>query len=429
MWPVLVVAIVITILIIIIVVLSSSGKAGLNHPCSNQNECDVGLVCSQSASEGKCLPGLGQSCPAGLCAAGLTCNNVCVFTLTTTRSDQEMQTSSSLPPSDSPNQPPPNIQPNPPPNPLPKDSLPPEHVPSSTPQSLPSQMTSSTADSAASPLEEKKIIIVSNKIPPQRISTENYSNTSTRETSAGTGCSQAFDVNSDSTSKSPRTPRKQSLIVPSSIHIPKRKKHKHELPLPDIIDACSFSDNVVLITKRGLYVCPLKDKHHSQSYIPIDSNIPLQLLHPFGGYLYGVHLGTLYMLCNDTYNTKEWIWKACKWSPIGIQYISSSHNNEVMCIHTNDTHYTYDNKLSLIREDKGENKRIIYGNDSKVYLTIDDKENTAVLMPENTLFSDVYDAVITPNNNIVIIDISNKDVYSRLRLINWVPTYIPRMRI
>lgn len=86
------VLIIVGVIIGVIIFIVPKTKVKLHNPCFNQNDCDIGLVCSSMGATGPamCLSGIEQPCESNTdCAFSLVCfpdSHVCAPPLTITSS-------------------------------------------------------------------------------------------------------------------------------------------------------------------------------------------------------------------------------------------------------------------------------------------------------------------------------------------------------
>ena len=101
------------------------------------------------------------------------------------------------------------------------------------------------------------------------------------------------------------------------------------------------------------------------------------------------------LFLNNSFPTTNWIWNIVSWSPSDINHMSSTNNSSHLWVQTSHSEYLYDRPDSKIYERGYSGLKRVYGKDIEHYIEIDQNIYTAIIYPENTTISNIYDGALS----------------------------------
>jgi hypothetical protein len=205
-----------------------------------------------------------------------------------------------------------------------------------------------------------------------------------------------------------------------------------------IVDVCGFDNSIYVILNEGDILKmvhsnddqPLENRDYTLTRIK--NNVILSRIVNFGGYLYGLSEGKLYLLDSRTYSGLVWNWKHVSWAPKQIESIDTTLVGDYIWMTTGGKGYLYTlSNASHVEPVLAEkvtigSKRRSYGVDPKTYLEIDPKSKTCIKYPSKEKTTSIVDGVLTYDGDIVRIPPGMSDQITAIRIVNWEPLYIVR---
>jgi len=187
-----------------------------------------------------------------------------------------------------------------------------------------------------------------------------------------------------------------------------------------VIDVTSYSNATLALMKDGKIIRETRDKKREI----VANNIRLKRLESFNGTLYAISVdGRVFQLNNDSFETRKWYWTLAP-LPTNVIHTSATLNGKHFWVQTDETGLLYDRQFRVVDRASTRNRKRIYGNDKNIYIDIDTQNNTGVLQPNGTRVNDVAGAIITHDNQLKVLRSNQTNLFSDIRLINWIPTYI-----
>lgn len=389
-WSVIVVIaillIIITIIIIIALAFTFNASSGPQGICQSQSDCQGGFVCDTSLSPSICKGGIETPCKVNNDCLGIyTCANGFCF-----------------------------------PRPIPIGPTGPTGPTGNTgstgntsninhcitsPFTKPPEIYYKLETITEKPIEQCK---KSQPFIPYSPESGNEEHTPVSPEEVYTG---PIDVHSFESENSP---------IDSPFVLEDKKYISHPVGESGAIDVCSFSSAIITLLCDGTII-----RKTTKSKDKIQSNISLNSLQPFSGYLFSVSKGTLYQLLNDTYPSKRWIWNEVKWAPISITNTSVTLDGAYLLIQTTLGNYIYNTSAKKIDTIPIKpNIRRVYGKSLNNYLDIDTDNNKIIVIPPGQVTEGVYDGVITYYGEVIFLSITDKSKYRAIKLVEWMPYYL-----
>ena len=206
-------------------------------------------------------------------------------------------------------------------------------------------------------------------------------------------------------------------------------------------DVCGFDNSIFILLNNGniLQLVP-NGSYETQNALlkgdyeitPIENNVRLQQILTFGGYLYGVSKGELYLLDSRTYNSVSWNWDSVSWAPSNISDARTTLIGDHLFLTAEDTGYLYSiegtthQNPTLVEESDLGGKQRIYGSTPENYLEINPSKNIAIKRPDNEKVTNIKIGALTYDGDIIRISPSLATRVKAIRIINWNPYYIVR---
>ena len=210
-------------------------------------------------------------------------------------------------------------------------------------------------------------------------------------------------------------------------------------------DVCGFDTAIFILLNNGdiLRLVPKGPSHDAllngdYDITPIKNNVRLQQIVTFGGYLYGVSRGKLYLLDSRTYEFPTrtpdslWKWDPVTWAPSNIIHANTTLIGDHLLLTTEESGYLYSIEGATHQNPKFlekfslAGKQRVYGATPKNYLEIDPSKNVAVKRPDNEKVSNIKIGALTYDGDIIRISPSLASKVKAIRIINWHPYYIVR---
>ena len=372
--------------LVILFVFTLSPAHGLGAPCTGQQDCDSGYICSANGEAGSvCLGGLGTVCQVNNdCARGLGCSAGHCAYLPTVVSEVSPET-------------------------LPPPSLEPIQATVINPPVAPS-------------------VVHCRPQPYNAPGPRTFAVHSLSSPMVSSDCSaepRNFDVNSGSTpyGSSPSSYcSRESRACQKDDYEPELFDHHQTgfAPKPnaltsEVIDACSYSSSVLALLRNGDVI-----QQEGTRRMRISNNVRLSRLECFAGYLYGLSEGTLYQLNGQGYRTKRWSWSRCTWAPLGITHTSATLNGSNLLLQCGNACHLYDAELHLVSKFNLPDCRRVYGTDLDTYLDIY-AAGYVVMKPSDQRYQ-ARGGVLTYHNKPVLLQAG--EPYAEIRLVNWQPYYL-----
>jgi hypothetical protein len=105
--------------------------------------------------------------------------------------------------------------------------------------------------------------------------------------------------------------------------------------------------------------------------------------------------------------------------------MSATYNGEYLWVQTDDNiGYLYDKPDNFIEKLIDVYDKRVYGKDEKNYVEINESKHTAVITPGNYKIDNIYDAALSYYNEIVTININEKEKYKKVVSVNWKLYYL-----
>lgn len=194
--------------------------------------------------------------------------------------------------------------------------------------------------------------------------------------------------NEFSTSSIPSLPTSIPIVNQRKIEIKEESFDEHDfisdLPVNELttspaIDACEYGSANLFLLENNL----IRFNQDNNTWYK-KSNIKLQKIISFNGYLYSVSEGKLHMLRDNMIRNNFWYWDPVLWFTSSVDHISTSYDEDLLYIKSGRETYLYNKNLSLIKklEEDGYRK---YGRTKDSYLVLHD--NHVVLFPQNVKFN------------------------------------------
>ena len=203
-----------------------------------------------------------------------------------------------------------------------------------------------------------------------------------------------------------------------------------------VIDICTYSTNTVFLLENTDITIENSnndkrenDKGSEKNVIKRykkKNNVKLCKITTFYGYLYGLgENGYLYILQNISFESTDWLWQKIEWSVNNIIHISATYNGEYLWTQTDDNiGYLYDKPNNVMEKLENVYDKRVYGRDEKNYVEINEIKHTAIIRPGNYKIDNIYDAALSYYNELVTINIDEKEKYKKVVIINWKLYYL-----
>ena len=208
-----------------------------------------------------------------------------------------------------------------------------------------------------------------------------------------------------------------------------------------VIDICTYSTNTVFLLENTDITIEnsnndksendksKNDKGSEKNVIKRykkKNNVKLCKITTFYGYLYGLgENGYLYILQNISFESTDWLWQKIEWSVNNIIHISATYNGEYLWTQTSDNiGYLYDKPNNVMEKLENVYDKRVYGRDEKNYVEINEIKHTAIIRPSNYKIDNIYDAALSYYNELVTINIDEKEKYKKVVIINWKLYYL-----
>jgi len=197
-----------------------------------------------------------------------------------------------------------------------------------------------------------------------------------------------------------------------------------------VIDICTYSTSTVfLLENTDITIENSNDVKNENKIIKRykkKNNIKLNRITTFHGYIYGLGAnGYLYILQNISFESANWLWEKIEWSVNNIIHISSTYNGEYLWVQAeNNIGYLYDEPNNIIEKVIDVFDKRVYGRDVKNYVDINENKHTAIITPSKYKIDNIYDAALTYYNELVAINIDEKEKYKKVVIINWKLYYL-----
>jgi hypothetical protein len=206
-----------------------------------------------------------------------------------------------------------------------------------------------------------------------------------------------------------------------------------------IVDACSYSNATVYLLQDGDIICEIDSdikteieqrprifhKSETKNRYRSSNNIHLVRITTFDGYLYGLGFDKkLYTLPGNFFLTAHWIWKLVPWAPLNITHISSTYDVSYLWIQTFSDGYMYNASGQLLHKMPYKDLKRMYGRTMNHYIDINPMKYNVTVYPENVVLDDIYDAVLSYYDEVIVIHPSERNKYRGITIVNWRPYYI-----
>lgn len=232
-----------------------------------------------------------------------------------------------------------------------------------------------------------------------------------------------------------RTERAVNFRTPSpqELEAPFKKIHKDmvmsrvDTKQSPVIDVTNYSNVTLALMQDGRIIRERDDNRRDDNIELVANNVRLKRLEAFFGTLYGVSVdGRLFALNNDTFRTRKWTWNLTPF-PSGVVHTSATLDGNHFWVQTKDTGFLYDRDLNIVERHNTTDRKRVYGDNRRLYVDINLRNNTAMLHPNGDRIDNVAGAVITHDDKVKILKPSQTAQYSDIRLVRWKPTFIRRV--
>lgn len=243
---------------------------------------------------------------------------------------------------------------------------------------------------------------------------------SNESSTSGTQADDFLGFRSQSTVSTPCEERGEGVYCrtpDTTIRISDVGGREHGVPVGDVV---SFSDSVLYLLTNGDII------RESDTRLRCSSNIRPHALESYGGDLYAIASGSLYVLNTGSFDTRSWIWEPCSWAPIGITSSSTTLDGSHLWLQAENNGFLYDTNRQVVATEQMGTARRIYGRTRNHYLDLDPLRHTAIRQPGNVSYRDLLDATFTNNDDLVPLELGTP--FNRVRLIRWKPYFFVQHR-
>jgi hypothetical protein len=201
-----------------------------------------------------------------------------------------------------------------------------------------------------------------------------------------------------------------------------------------IIDACTFSDCHLFLTKEGI-IYKINDKNVNQhcndivnkrcnNIVKIQCQKKLTQITSCHGHLYGLAKNKLVCLDTDYYDSSYWVFKSVKWMTKKISYMNATLDEQHLflqhCLKT--VGYLIDKTFKKVKMNCS--KRV-YGRDKNTYLDFHHQQCSIIIDNQCVNVVDyVLSGVIDYHNHIYFLHQDDQYTYKDIKLVNHKPYYI-----
>jgi len=216
-----------------------------------------------------------------------------------------------------------------------------------------------------------------------------------------------------------------------------KKRDKHDR----VIDIATYSGCLLLhLLKDGRILVEKTDRSEKRVFVTNNQTLCRIIYHH--GFLYGVdRSGRVYYLkpkYPQDFSRTTWKWTLLTEGLVGhhdplpknIHHVSSTADGSGLLLQDRDgSGYLYDKGRFVKKLDIGRHMRRNYGKDFNHFVDIDDKKREAFFHRHKERvqhIKDVTDAILSYQDQAVVIKTDQKHEFASLRLVNWQPYYLLR---
>lgn len=201
-----------------------------------------------------------------------------------------------------------------------------------------------------------------------------------------------------------------------SISSPFLEFDDHREGKPYVVDITTYSTALIVLLHDGSLI-----RDNNDVKVKISSNLRMERLEVFGGYIYGISEGILYKLSSDIFKDTKYIWSPIKAAPTGITHISATLDGKRLWLQAKGKGYIYNSSFENLSTVDYPSGRRIYGTDASTYIDIKDDHG---ITSKGESFANITGAVIDYYGHVTTLSREQAQIYSDIRLINWMPYYI-----
>jgi hypothetical protein len=229
-----------------------------------------------------------------------------------------------------------------------------------------------------------------------------------------------FSINSNSTTQDDFSEDEQPEYNDKKFQI------RGEVLSGEYIDVCSYSNSIIYVKRDGTIIRKMK-MFNTFTEFTITSDIKVEQLAQFNGYLYCSSRGYLYKLDNNSFSSSNWTWISCPWVEPTILFICSTHFGKELWIQNETRGFLYQQNgrldpVLVQTVDITPNKTRVYGNNRDSYLELDFTKHTSVYSMTNSITNNVKTGILGYGDEQFLVHVSEN--IDKVRLVNWKPIYI-----
>lgn len=211
----------------------------------------------------------------------------------------------------------------------------------------------------------------------------------------------------------------------SECQIPEKIEHTQNYNnLLNVVDCCNYSEEALFLNKDGIII-----SFKFKNYRVINCNRYLIHIFTFNDDLYGIDkYNKIYMLSLKYYDSCYWAFYPVKWAPKNVIHFSTTLDDKYLWLQTPKKCYLIDCDYKKIKYNNIKYKRV-YGKNKHTYLDINIKKqlcHVIINTKKVETLHEIHAGIIDHANNVILITIQDCNLYNNIRLIDYNPYYIDR---